>query len=57
MLTLLSAQVLLLLVALVPLMMHWGSRLEVASCVGLAALPTVTLSILTGRELRKLKAA
>jgi hypothetical protein len=54
---LLSAQVLLTLIALVPLMLHWGSRLEVASCVGLAALPTLTFSILTRRELRKLKAA
>lgn len=55
--TLLCGQVLFALTALVPLMLHWASWREVAVCVGLAALPTLLLLLLTRRELEKLKEA
>lgn len=52
--TLLCAQVLLLLTALAPLMLHWGAWREAAICVGAAAVPTLLLVRLTRRELRQL---
>jgi hypothetical protein len=55
--TLLCAQVLLLLTALVPMMLHWVAWPQVALGVCAAAMLTLTLLAVTRRELRKLKAA
>ena len=55
--TLLCGQLLLALTALTPLLLHWGSWQEVAICIAAAALPTLTLLVLTRRELHKLKTA
>jgi hypothetical protein len=55
--TLLCAQVLLLLTALLPMMLRWVAWPQVALSVGLAAVLTLILVVVTRRELRKLKAA
>jgi hypothetical protein len=55
--TLLCAQVLLLLTALVPMMLHWVAWPQAALGVGAAAILTLTLLAVTRRELRKLQAA
>ena len=55
--TLLCAQVLLLLTALVPIMLHWVAWPQAALGVGVAAILTLTLLIVTRRELRMLRAA
>jgi hypothetical protein len=55
--TLLCAQVLLLLTAFVPIMLHWVAWPEAVLCVSVAAIFTLTLLAVTRRELRKLRAA
>jgi hypothetical protein len=55
--TVLCAQVLLLLTALVPMMLRWVAWPQAALGVALAAILTLTLLAVTRRELRKLNAA
>jgi hypothetical protein len=54
--TLLCAQVLLLLIALMPMMLHWVAWPEAVLGPGMAAVLTLMLLAMTKRELRKLKA-
>jgi hypothetical protein len=54
--TLLCAQVLLLLIGLMPMMLHWVAWTEAVLGAGMAAVLTLMLLAVTKRELRKLKA-